>query len=125
MKRLIWLVFGVLSYSSIAAAQEAPRVDVSLGYSYLREGFSGGANTHGGGISGAVYLRDWLGLVGDFGVYHLSSYRFRKPLPEVLRAVLPVIVVLSNRRAANHVCSGPDNGAAALDRPLKIFEEGD
>ena len=25
----------------------------------------------------------------------MSSYRFRKPVPEVLRAVLPVIVVLS------------------------------
>ena len=72
MKKLVLLVLVALSSAVAASAQEAPRADLSAGYSYLREGFSGGANTHGGSVSGAGYLNDWLGLVGDFGVYHLS-----------------------------------------------------
>lgn len=73
MKKAIWLVLGILSFAGLASAQEAPRADLSLGYSYLREGFSGGANTHGGSFSGAGYFNDWFGVVGDFGVYHLSQ----------------------------------------------------
>jgi peptidoglycan-associated lipoprotein len=73
MKRLTWLVLSILGFAGLASAQEGPRADLSFGYSYLREGFSGGANTHGGSISGAGYLNYWLGLVGDIGVYHLSQ----------------------------------------------------
>ena len=73
MKKLTLLVLAILGFAGPASAQETPRADVSLGYSYFREGFSGGANTNGGSVSGAGYLKDWLGIVGDFGVYHLSQ----------------------------------------------------
>jgi len=73
MKRLAFLVLVALSLALAASAQEAPRGDFSVGYSYLREGFSGGANTHGGSVSGAGYFNDWFGVVGDFGVYHFSQ----------------------------------------------------
>ena len=73
MKKFVLLLLLVLSSALAARAQEAPRGDLSVGYSYFREGFSGGANTHGGSISGAGYFNNWLGIVGDFGVYHLSQ----------------------------------------------------
>jgi len=73
MKKLAFLLLVTLSTVLAASAQEAPRGDFSVGYSYFREGFSGGANTHGGSVSGAGYLNDWVGVVGDFGVYHLSQ----------------------------------------------------
>src|SRR5262249_47359069 len=73
MPKLALVVLVVLSTALAAHAQEAPRGDFSVGYSYLREGFSGGANTNGGSVSGAAYFNDWLGVVGDFGVYHLSQ----------------------------------------------------
>lgn len=73
MKKSAPLVLVLLSSALAASAQEAPRGDFSVGYSYFREGFSGGANSHGGSISGAGYFNDWLGVVGDFGVYHVSQ----------------------------------------------------
>jgi hypothetical protein len=73
MKKLVLLVLVIFTSALAASAQEAPRADVSVGYSYFREGFSGGANTHGGSVSGAGYFNDWLGIAGDFGVYHLSQ----------------------------------------------------
>jgi len=77
MKELTWLTFWPLSFARLAGAQEAPpRADLSLGYSYLREGLSGGANTHGGSVSRTAYLNDSVGVAGDFGVYHLSQSGF-------------------------------------------------
>jgi len=74
MKKLAFLVLVALSSALAASAQEAPRGDFSVGYSYFREGFSGGANTHGGSVSGAAYFNNWLGIVGDFGAYHFSQF---------------------------------------------------
>jgi len=73
MKKLFLFAFVTLASALAACAQEAPRGDLSVGYSYFREGFSGGANTHGGSVSGAGYFNDWFGIAGDFGVYHLSQ----------------------------------------------------
>jgi hypothetical protein len=73
MKKLLFLILLIPFAALTAYAQDAPRADFSLGYSYLREGFSGGANTHGASLSGAGYFNNWLGLAGDFGVYHLSQ----------------------------------------------------
>jgi opacity protein-like surface antigen len=75
MRRIAWLALGILSFVVPAAsAQQAPRADVSFGYSYLREGFSGGSNAQGGNISGAGYFNDWFGIAGDFGGYHVSEF---------------------------------------------------
>lgn len=78
MRKLMLLVLAGFFPALTAYAQEAaPRADLSVGYSYLREGFLDGANTHGGSISGAGYVNNWFGLVGDFGVYHLSQFGVR------------------------------------------------
>ena len=73
MRRITWLALGILSFVVPASAQQAPRADISLGYSYLREGFSGGSNAQGGNLSGAGYFNDWFGIAGDFGAYHVSE----------------------------------------------------
>ena len=73
MGRITWLALGILSFVVPASAQQAPRADISVGYSYLREGFSGGSNAQGGNLSGAGYLNNWFGIAGDFGVYHVSE----------------------------------------------------
>jgi opacity protein-like surface antigen len=77
MKKLVLLILSVLVPVLTVCAQEAPRADLSVGYSYFREGFNNGANTHGGTISGAGYLNNWFGVVGDFGVYQLSQSGLR------------------------------------------------
>lgn len=73
MKKIALLLLAVFCSALETHAQEALRGDLSVGYSYFREGFSNGANANGGSISGAGYFNDWLGVVGDFGVYHLSQ----------------------------------------------------
>jgi hypothetical protein len=74
MRKIILLVMsGLFPALTVCAQEAAPRADLSVGYSYFREGFNDGADTHGGTISGAGYLNNWLGVVGDFGVYHLSQ----------------------------------------------------
>ena len=73
MKKLFLVVAAILFGSMAVRAQDAPRADISAGYSYLRQGFSDGVNSQGGSISGAGYFNHWLGLAGDFGVYHVSQ----------------------------------------------------
>src|SRR5260370_22734546 len=66
------LIFMFLALSAFAIPSRAQSVDVSAGYSYFRLGGSGGVNQNG--VSGSVAYNfksfDWLGIVGDFGVYH-------------------------------------------------------
>lgn len=74
MKKVVLLLLLILCSALAVRAQDAPRADLSVGYSYLREGFSGGANAQGGSFSGAGYVNSWLGIVGDFGLYHASQF---------------------------------------------------
>jgi opacity protein-like surface antigen len=64
-------------FSVAASAQEeAPKIEVFGGYSYLHLSDQGVSdNLNGGSASVSYNLRDWLGkdwlgIVGDFGVYH-------------------------------------------------------
>ena len=70
MKRLLILSFGLFLFAIPSRAQS---VDASVGYSYFRLGNSGGINQNG--ISGSVAYKPipYLGIVGDFGVYHGSE----------------------------------------------------
>jgi hypothetical protein len=70
-KSFLWTLI-ILGFASVAAAQERTSLDVSVGYSYLREGFSDGINANGGSISATGYVNHWLGITGDFGAYHSS-----------------------------------------------------
>src|SRR5258707_5016642 len=60
-----------------ASAQELPKIDASVNYSYLRAnpGTSGfnGFNLNGGSASAAYNFKDWVSGVADFGGYHVGS----------------------------------------------------
>jgi hypothetical protein len=75
MRKLVFLALGILGLSvSGARAQEPPAADLSVGYSYFREGFSGGINANGGTLAFTGYPNRWLGITGDFGAYHASPF---------------------------------------------------
>lgn len=69
MKKPMLAAFAFLLLATVSDAQDTPVVDVALGYSGIQvvKGF----NLMGNGGSGAVALsiNNWLGAVGDFGVY--------------------------------------------------------
>src|SRR5215831_14351421 len=69
MKKLILLGLALFLFSVSTRAQS---VDASIGYSYFRLGGSGGTNQNGVSGSLAYNPNKWLGLAGDFGVYHGS-----------------------------------------------------
>ena len=73
MKRFLMLMGAVLALAVSAVAQEkAPRVDVAVGYSYVRDTTDEG-DFHGGSGSFAYnFSRRW-GLVADFGGYKLGG----------------------------------------------------
>jgi hypothetical protein len=69
------VLLGVLGLST--KAQELPKIDASVSYSYLRANpaTSGvnGFNLNGGSASAAYNFRDWLSAEGDFGGYYVGS----------------------------------------------------
>ena len=69
----------VLLLGRTAAAQDTPKMDASLGYSYVRTApDTSGApiiNLHGGSASLAYNLTNSFGIVGDFGGYHVETVR--------------------------------------------------
>jgi len=72
MKRIAFIALLVAVSPFAARAQETPSTEVSVGYSYLRIGGSGGTNQNGASASVAFNLNNWVGAVGDFGGYHSS-----------------------------------------------------
>jgi len=72
MKRWVLFCGLALLLSVVASAQEpAPKIEVFGGYSYLHVSDTGVSdNLQGGSISACDNLKNWLGVVGDFGVYH-------------------------------------------------------
>ena len=69
----------VLLLGRAAPAQDTPKMDASLGYSYVRSARdTSGApivNLHGGSASLAYNLTNSFGIVGDFGGYHVETVR--------------------------------------------------
>jgi outer membrane immunogenic protein len=64
------------SAQAMGVGQDAPRLDVFIGYSYVRaNSVATGAliNMNGGSASVAFNFDKWIGLVGDVGVYHQAS----------------------------------------------------
>jgi hypothetical protein len=61
-------VFAVLA--TISLAQETPQAEIAVGGSVVQvlEGYT--FRMYGGSGSAAWNLTDWLGITGDFGVYH-------------------------------------------------------
>ena len=58
-----------------ASAGNLARMEVSLGYSYMRASTVASTNfdMHGGNLQVAVNLNDWFGIVGDFGGHYTSN----------------------------------------------------
>jgi len=65
MRKLLWLLALVLSFSASAMAQDTPLVEAYGGYQYLRAGKGANINMQGWNGSVAVNLNDWFGIVGD------------------------------------------------------------
>lgn len=66
----------MLAFSAAASAQEEnPKDEIFAGYSYVRMNASGvpGFNMNGGSASISVNPRSYLGIVFDFGGYHVGS----------------------------------------------------
>ena len=74
MKATMRLAALILLMAACAFAQGTPKADVSVGYSFLRLGSSGGVNQQGGTIAITGNLNNWVGIVGDFGAYHSSPF---------------------------------------------------
>lgn len=63
----------VLLLATISHAQAAPKADVSVGYSHLLVTANPNLNMNGGNFSPAVNFDDWVGFIGDLGVYQGSQ----------------------------------------------------
>lgn len=74
MNKSLVLVLALFGLASVAAAQQSSPGDISVGYSYLRQGFSNGINANGGNVSATGYVNHWLGITGDFGAYHAAPF---------------------------------------------------
>jgi hypothetical protein len=74
MKKMTWLVLTTVLITGSAYAQDTPRGEVSMGYSFLRLGGTGGMNQNGGSVSIAGNVNRWFGIVGDLGGYHSSPF---------------------------------------------------
>jgi len=69
MRKTAWLVVGVLLLAATVSAQDTPKAELSVGYSYVRSD----ANFHGGSVSFAGNFNSWFGVAGDFGGYRVSE----------------------------------------------------
>ncbi len=78
LRFIVSLLALVTLFGLTANAQELPKIDASVSYSYFRanpatSGFNG-FNLNGGSASASYNFRDWVSGVADFGGYHVGSY---------------------------------------------------
>src|SRR5712671_5672132 len=77
LRFIVSLLALVTVFGLSTKAQELPKIDASVSYSYLRANPAtsgvGGFNLNGGSASASYNFRDWLGGVADFGGYHVGS----------------------------------------------------
>lgn len=75
--KVVVCLLALLSITAVASAQDVPKLDVFVGYSYLRDNPStsgvSGFNLHGGSASVAYNANHWLSAVADFGGYHANN----------------------------------------------------
>jgi opacity protein-like surface antigen len=77
LRIIVSLLALVTIFGLSTSAQELPKIDASVSYSYLRANPAtsgiGGFNLNGGSASAAYNFRDWLSGVADFGGYHVGK----------------------------------------------------
>lgn len=101
-KRFVCLFALLLLASGTLFAQDVPKSDLYLGYSFARVSPQtsgvGGIDLHGGSFSVSWNARRHFGLVADFGGYHGS-----KTFPAILAASSPQIApaAASNQLSGN------------------------
>lgn len=123
---LVALAFSLLAVSSYA--QNTPKADVALGYSYLHlngSNSASGINTNGFSGSFAYNFTGLIGVVADFGVYHgsvsgtgltASSYMFGPRLSfRSNKKFTPFIQALLGGGHVNSVTSGSTTVYAGLN----------
>ena len=71
MRKLFFIAALLLALPLIAQAQDAPKVEIFGGYSYLRaDDDDGGIDLHGWNASTAVNINKWVGIVADFSGHY-------------------------------------------------------
>ena len=75
--KFVVCLLAAFSITAIASAQDTPKLDVFVGYSYFRDNPSTSGvssfNLHGGSASVAYNANRWLSGVADFGGYHANN----------------------------------------------------
>ncbi|MEP7336468.1 MAG: porin family protein [Acidobacteriota bacterium] len=71
MRKLFFIAALLFTLPLIAQAQDAPKVEVFGGYSYLRaDDDDGGIDLHGWNASTAVNINKWVGIAADFSGHY-------------------------------------------------------
>lgn len=77
LRVVVSLIALVTIFGLSTSAQEVPKIDAFVGYSYLRANPAtsgvGGFNLNGGSASASYNFRDWLSGVADFGGYQVGK----------------------------------------------------
>ena len=73
MKKIMWAAVALTLFAMTSRAQNTPKADASIGYSYLHLSQSG-ATANLNGVSGSIAYNatSVLGIAGDIGYYHGS-----------------------------------------------------
>jgi hypothetical protein len=71
-KRML-AALAVTLFAPLARAQDKPAADVAVGYSLIQQVNGSGITANGGSGSVAFNFNNWLGAIGDFGLYHASA----------------------------------------------------
>jgi hypothetical protein len=74
MEKLIVAAVGLMLLAVGAHAQDTPIADVAVGYSVIEVVKGSNLTGYGGNGSVALNVNNWLGAVGDFGLYHASPF---------------------------------------------------
>jgi hypothetical protein len=80
MRNRLAVIGGILLFALAAAAQDVPRMETFLGYTYLRVGTATGASVfsaNGGSGQFAYNFNKWLGAVADLGAVHNNDINGR------------------------------------------------
>lgn len=75
--KVVVCLLALFSITAVASAQDVPKLDAFVGYSYFRDNPSttglNSFNLHGGSASVAYNANNWLSAVADFGGYHANN----------------------------------------------------
>jgi len=74
MKKLMLAALAFAVFAAVVRAQDTPAADVAGGFSVIEVDKGDSITAYGGSGSAAVNLNNWLGLVGDVGLYHASPF---------------------------------------------------